>query len=445
MIELRNLLDKREISTKSRDTAVYSLVSLLPLSNAESTLPLNISLICDSAVFASTERDSSPSQKLYSLLHEFLNGMPKRSRFSLVLVGDSAGVLLASKPTSEHLEKLASIGSGFESSRVINCGSDELSREILLEALQLGQEQVQQSATAHQMNRLIFLSKRPVKFENDEQAEELLSFAYSLRNETPGNMAFSGLITYGVGGLVNSNLLIDLSQESSSWCRSVSDTDQFLALAKMDLLRLSRLSIMNVQAGIMLSQGVELRRAYMVGRGIFEFLLDEELAKEETNRPRELSLMLGDIESNVVSGVLLELIAPRRSAGKVRLAQVTVSAYVPGVGTDTESVDVVVNYKAEPGIQTNPPPVNRMMSQCAGLRIVEQGEYAFLKGDRARTKVLLENARKIFSSVGERKISQLLVELVEKIDNENVDAEQFLKESFFNLRSSIRDLGLQVR
>lgn len=458
MLELKTHISRSEIEADRDPFLVYALTSIVPAAKKQS-LPLNLALLID-ADFLSPDRDYQLN--FVAMLTDLVAGLDGESTFSITVVKASPKVYLSSGSIAENGPVIsgslrASLMSIHGSAR-----DNRLSVGMLLESLKMALAESEQAATPNRINRIVYFSKRAIALKSDSEAAALLDFAKSLRNRRSSNQAQFGIDVYAVGQEVNQNLLIDLVEASAGRYTYLSGLNRLPQLLKVDCFRLSRSVVMDLFLEVKLFKGVKLNRAYLVGPWISR--LAEPMPKHENlDEPRTETLLVGDLEPNQVGSVLLELMAPARPQGKVRLCTINCQAYQPFLGGTNDTSQVVVNYVRDARVVETPLPLARSVALCSAVRLYVRAEECFLKGDSERGISLLKSCYGILKEAQERHCRdslRLLLDTIEPGTVSNFEQTQLIsspsqsgikafdlaeiKPLLFALRSDMRLMGLRA-
>ncbi len=457
MLELKALLSKDELPAHSDPHMVYALVGILPIAKRRQ-LPVNLNFVIDAAVMDS---DSDGSLNFPAVLSDLIASVDADSNFSVTIIKDAAKVYLSSGNVGENGHR---INTSFTSAILALRDGKSLSAlnpQALLEGLSLALDQGGKSATSNRINRLVVLLKRSVRCSSDSEALPLVEFAKKIRKEKGASLAPFGIVAYGVGPLINENLLADLSDLSAGRYRYLSDISALGSRLKADVDYLSKARACDLTVELTAYKGVQVYRAHTVGDGV-RLLYDRKLrahaSLEESDGPLKLQLSLGEVESKAVCALLLELLAPSRPPGKVRLGLCRAEGYIPYLGGCDESVDLVVNYKEQPKKKDLVLPLKKAVAQTAALRAFQQAEVLLFGGDSERGLSLLQSSAEIMQHAGEQEVAEKVKRVISTIRsagreewrkataNENVTTSldlKSLRDVLFFARSEMINSGLR--
>lgn len=418
MLELKTLLSRTDIEAHAPPFLVYGLLSILPVTKKQ-FLPLNLSILLDADLLA-PHQDSQLN--FAALLSNLVAGLDAQSSFSLTVMKSRARTYLPAGSVAENASVIASAVKASHSTLGALGRESTLSAAALSEGLNLALKEGEAFATPNRINRIVLLCRRPVAFSNDNEAQPLLDFASGIRRNKTSTFAAFGIDTYAVGPQVNENLMIDLADHSGGNYRFVPQAAALQQLIKMDALRLARSCVVDATAEFRLSLGLELRRATLVGTGVAAL----PFVSQSDGQLTQISLKLGELEPQLMSALLVELLVPTRAPGKVRLAQVNVDSYVPFQGGINELAQFVVNYvpaavNAQPSSDT-PVAVQRAIAHCAANRMFAQAQYCLQRADGDRGLNLLKSCYRIVRDLGERELVDSLRTLLNTIEPGSVSA-----------------------
>ena len=420
MLELKTLLSRTEIPAHADEFLVYALISVLPLVKKR-LLPVNLHFLVDAAFFSS---DEGAAVNFAAVLQDIVANIDAESSFSVTVLKDTPKVYLPSGTVAENGHRVAtSLAAALAILQEAKVSAG-LSPQLLLQSLSVAAEEAVKNATPNRVNRIVYVAKRGVRIQSDSEAEVLLQFARKIRREKSQALTTLGLSIYAIGSSVNENLLIDMVDLSAGRYRYVNDAGMFHSVLAEDVQKLSRARVTDLTAELTLYKGVDLRRVHALGAELYS-LYDQKSARGEfapvmkggrtLEGPRTFTFYLGDAEAKATCALLIELLAPPRGPGKVRLGFFKADAYVPFWGGASESSDIIVSYKDEPQEEEVPLPLKKSIAHCAALRAFQQAEVLLLSGDAEKGRKLLESSQSILQQAGEmqavEKVRNLLVQM----------------------------------
>jgi Ca-activated chloride channel family protein len=260
-----------------------------------------------------------------------LDKLSATDRFSLVAFARDAQVLVEAQEGTHK----SVLGKAIDELDQLQLGSDT----YLAAGLNAGYSQVKRGLTRERINRLIVLTD---------------GFAFDATDcRTLAQMAAGqgiAISTLGLGVEFNEELLISLADLSGGNAYFINDASQITAAFAEELSGVQKITLRDLELKMRLSEGVGIRRALRVKPVISDLGI-------HPTEDRSVQVSLGDVVKDGGLVLLLEVLAPARTEGTFRLAQVALNYSDPLRGVYGEQVhyDFVMRYALNSSdIRVNP-------------------------------------------------------------------------------------------
>ncbi len=338
-------------------------------------------------------------------------------RFALILFAGQALTIVPLSPASERRRILAALDKMEE----LALGDDT----FMGRGMSLGLEELVRSANPAVASRMIVLTDGYTLDEADCRA--LVQRARTLG---------VSISTMGLGGDFNEDLMIPMADDTGGHAHSINTPDDIPAAFQQELNAVQSIACRNLELKLRLSQGVELRAAHRVLPTIAHLgslpLID-----------RSASLSLGDYESSAPPALLLELLAPPRSApGAYRLAQLLLAYDDPAGGLARQTIrqDVVVNYLAGPFNEPVNPRVMNVVERVNAFKLQTRALEDARRGDIPAATQKLQAAYTRLLDMGETDLAQMVQEQAQQLSQQGQVSPETAKAARYKTRKLTQKL-----
>jgi Ca-activated chloride channel family protein len=258
-------------------------------------------------------------------------------------------------------------------------------------------DEVKKNLSPNRLNRVLVLT--------DGQTYEETA-CIDLANQNRDQMSFSAM---GVGVEFNEKLLMRISQDSHGKYHFIGDSSEIPGIFEDELTGLRAVSVRNGKIDVTLSQGVQVREAFRASPEIYS--LGTPLLED-----RKVTYEVGDLEANLPGSVLLTLVLPPRRPGAVRIGQAAFRYEVPGVGEQSNNIDVTVEYTLDRALTSKRNGrVMNLVDQVSIAKLQAKAEEELKLGNVDRATRLLGNAIQGTQRLGNVKATQALVGLMDQV------------------------------
>jgi Ca-activated chloride channel family protein len=313
-------------------------------------------------------------------------------RFALILFAGQAVKAVPLSPSSERKRILSAVDTLEE----LALGDDT----YMGRGMALGLEELAQGMNPAAASRMIVLTDGFTLDEADCRA--LAQRAKS---------ADVSISTMGLGGDFNEDLMIPMADDTGGHAYSINSPDDIPAAFQQELSAVQSIAYRNLELKLRLSQGVELRAAHRVLPAI-SHLGAVGLAD------RSASVNLGDYETSAPPALLLELLAPPRSApGAYRLTQLMLAYDDPSGGLARQTIrqDVIVNYQSGPVTSPLNPRVMNIVERVTAFKLQTRALEDVQRGDIPGATRKLQAAATRLLDMGETDLAQTMQEQAQQL------------------------------
>jgi Ca-activated chloride channel family protein len=324
-LQLTSQCNKINVPVLNQPQLLYLLTELSPgAAMAQTRMPLNFALVLDRS-------GSMAGAKLHTMkeaVKNIIDQLEPSDVISIVMFDSSVQTLVPAQAASDKhglKRKVDSIDDG---------GATNMAP-----ALREGLSQVGHNYTPDRISRIVLLT------DGEVTDEESASFAEADR---AGSMGIP-VIGLGFGDNWKHEFMIALTDRSVLAAPGSETGKADYIKTPNDAVRVFQevyQSMQVVAQGVTLTyrlvQGIEARRVWQVTPMIRDVGLS-------SIQGRAIVVQVGDLEKTGMS-YLVEMMCPPRPAGNVRLAQAEVKYNVPGQGMQTQAIDMVVSFTADPAL-----------------------------------------------------------------------------------------------
>ncbi len=314
---------------------------------------------------------------------------------------------------ASHAQTVIPLSSGRERRRVIRELEQlerlELGTETRLSAgLQEALKQLHGTAADGVVNRIVVLTDGFAQDESDcyTVAAQAANFGVAIS-------------TIGLGVQFNDELMTGLADRTGGNAEWVPDPSQIPSAMAEEFERARRVGAPQAQLLLQLAQGVEVRRAYKLQPVLAP-------APAQIVAERTVALQLGDLTSDQMTQVLIELLAPPRPEGVFRLAAVTPQWRTRSGWQQGATVDLAVTYTRDGSkVAFVDPQVARAMEMVTAAELQTRALRELQAGQIGSATKKLEAAATRLLNLGERAKAQETLNLAQRLQKgEQVSPEQ---------------------
>ncbi len=325
-------------------------------------------------------------------LRNVLERLEPEDRFSLVAFADQAETLISDESGENKRRLLAAL----ERLDQLALGDDT----YMARGIELGYQEAIRSLAPGRVQRMILLTDGFARDEDDCRRQA--------RQAAAQGVAIS---TVGLGVEFNEELLLGIADVSRGQGYFVQDPQEIPGILAREMERVERVAVREVELKLRLAAGVEVRQATQVQPAIADL-------PSAQGTGREFSVRLGDLEQGASHALLLELLAPPRAPGVVRLARGEATYHRPRGGSQGQaSVDVVIEYAAgEQGQGRREERVLAWAEAVAVHRLQAEAARALRGGDVASAVVKLRATAARLHHLGEEELAQAALQEAERLE-----------------------------
>ena len=325
-------------------------------------------------------------------LRNVLERLGPEDRFALVAFADQAETLIGSESGENKRRLLAAL----ERLDRLSLGDDT----YMAKGMALGYQEALRSLAPGRVQRMILLTDGFTRDEDECRRQARQAAAQGI-----------AISTVGLGVEFNEELLLGIADASRGQGYFVQDPQEIPAILAREMERAEKVALREVELKLRLAAGVEARRATQVQPVIADLPPAQRMG-------REFSVRLGDLEQGPPHAILLELLAPPRPPGVVRLARVEVAYDRPHDGSRGQAnADIVIAYAAgEQGQGQREGRVLKWAEAVAARRLQAEAVRALQDGDVADAAVKLRSAATRLLHLGEEELAQAAAREAERLE-----------------------------
>ena len=364
----------------------YLLVKTVPDASADfGKLPLNLVLVLD--ISGSMYGEKLERAKEAACL--LVEGLSKNDFLSLVVFNDSAKVIISRKKVEDK--------SAFFS-RIKGINADDGTR--MDTGMGAGLKEMREASTSS-VNRMLLFTDGQTDGE-----DECLRIA---RQVAQGKLAVS---TFGIGDDYNEELLQEISRITLGGAYPLQHPEQIKELFINELKSATSIGFTAASLTLQLAKGVALEEVHRIVPNIAKIDLP-------ATDDRTYLADIGSLDKTDTTCFGIKLTLPARSAGQVRIAQVTSKYDVPSVGISqaTEKCDVIVEYTKDRDLCGRiDKEVIGYFDQLSAQQLVEQAAKAAQAGNVAAATQKLTQARALTQRIGNVAMTQFLQQSIDELE-----------------------------
>jgi Ca-activated chloride channel family protein len=244
----------------------------------------------------------------------------------------------------------------------------------------------------------------------------------------------------GVGQDWNEDLLIDMANRSGGVAEYISNPNDIVAFFQNTVQRAQNTVVQNANATLRLVQGITPRAVWQV------IPLINNLGYRPVS-DRDVSVPLGELESNQGQTLLVELLVDPRPVGQYRVGQVEVTYDVPALGLSGEKsrADVLLTFTADQGqiAQVNAPIMN-IVEKVSAFKLQTRALQDLQSGDVTGATQKLKGAVTRLLNQGEVDLAQTMQNEINNLEQGGQISSEGQKTIKFGTRKTVRlsDLDL---
>lgn len=364
----------------------YLLVKTLPNASADfGKMQLNLVLVLD--ISGSMYGEKLERAKEAACL--LVEGLSKDDFLSLVVFNESAKVIISRRKVEDK--------SAFFS-KIKGINSDDGTR--MYTGMGAGLKEMQEALTSCVNRMLLFTDGQT------EGEDECLRIA---GQAAQGKLAVS---TFGIGDDYNEELLQEISRITLGGAYPLQHPEQIKELFINEVKSAGSIGVTAASVTLQLAKGVALEEVHRIVPNIAKIDL-------RATDDRTYFADIGGLDKTDTTCFGIRLTLPSRSAGQVRIAQVTLKYDVPSVGISqaTEKCDVIVEYTKDRDLCGRiDKEVIGYFDQLSAQQLVEQAAKAAQAGNVAAATQKLTQARVLTQRIGNVAMTQFLQQSIDELE-----------------------------
>jgi len=363
--------------------------------------PLNLVLVIDNS--ASMHGDDRRIDHALRAARQVVDQLRPDDRVSIIAFSDEARVILESTAASEK----TAIHRALQSVGALHAGWTWMAKGMRLAGQEVGRR-----LSPNRTSRVLLLTDGIT--EEEETCERI-----ALNGVTQG-ITFS---TFGVGEDWNQPLLARIAEAGRGHWHYVSQAADIAAAFVQELAGLQATAFRNVTVTLDLKKDIVVREAREVEPEVADLVVDD-------MDPRRVRLRVGELARADPVVLLATLELPARTAGRYKIADVTVEATRPGDGfplpvgggqgegklfQEITAAAVFVTYTEDMSQCWQEAQVLRYVDQQEVVRLVQKGTQLAEEGQAEEASRMLGMAAVIAERGGDRKKTRLVQEALQEL------------------------------
>jgi Ca-activated chloride channel family protein len=392
------------------DTLAYLLLKVVPSSSLDlGSLPLNMSIVIDVS-------RSMKGQKLRSAIEATKLLARSLRAGDWVSVTTFSGEAKVVVPATEVSDK-SSILSAIDEIKIV--GSTRM-----YQGMDVGAREMRQAGLSNKVNRMILLTDGET--EGEEQCRIIA------RQERENNITIS---TLGIGKRYNEVLLSEISDTTLGYFFHLKTPEQINEIFQKELGNASASVISDVNLNLNLAEDVRLDSLDRV------FPSNVKLQPVSEAEGRVFKVGIGNLKKDEPTVLGAQLRLPSKSAGRVRIAQVSIVYSIPGLQiTDrVEQEDVMVEYTADRELcgQVDREVIS-YFNQLSAQKLIEQAIEETRAGNIEEAAESLSQAQAITEKLGNLPLTDSIEEALNELERKGVISEEGVKTIKAGSRQTVR-------
>jgi Ca-activated chloride channel family protein len=413
-VTLRSALGRPYLATVDTPQVAYLLLEILPSQAvAQVRMPLNVSFVLDHSGSMKGEK-MDRVRRATSRAFELLG---REDTASVVVFDHRTNVLIPSGPVTN----LADI------QKKIN-GIRDAGGTQIAPAVERGLREIDRGSKQG-LPRLVLLT--------DGQTENERECLFQADQAGKRGVPITAL---GVGQDWNEDLLIEMANRSGGTADYIASADKIDEYFQTTVQRAQATAIHNANLTLRLVQGVLPRAVWQV------FPLISNLGYQPIT-DRDVSVPLGEVESNGGRTLLIELLVDPRPAGQYRIGMAEVSYDIPAMnlqGGRTRS-DIMLTFTQDAGLTSQvTAPVMNIVEKVSAFKLQTRALSDLESGNVAAATQKLQNAVTRLLSQGELELAQTMQQEITNLQQNGQLSSEGQKTMKFGTRKTVRldDLDL---
>jgi Ca-activated chloride channel homolog len=386
-VTLRASLARPYLAATTTPQVAYALIEVQPSQVvAQVRMPVNVCFVLDRSGSMKGEK----IERVRQATSLALDRLDAQDRAAIVIFDHRTEVLIPSGPVTDRgaiRDRIA---------RIRDAGGTRIAPAVELALREIAKD------SSGAIRRLVLLTDGQTEHE-----KECL-----LRADDAGRLGVP-ITALGVGKDWNEDLLIEMANRSHGTADFINRPDRIVEYFQNIVQQAQNSAVRNAALNLRLVQGVTPRAVWQV----------IPLINNLGYRPisdRDVSVLLGDLETGQGRTVLVELLVDPRAVGTYRVGQVEASYDVPALGRMGEKTreDLLLTFTADPGQlnQVNPGVMN-IVEKVSAFKLQTRALQDAAEGN-------VQGATQKLKSAVTRLLSQGELELAETMQQEITNLEQ---------------------
>jgi Ca-activated chloride channel family protein len=370
---MRRTISHHTLPRIDEEQVLYVLLDISPSPKLEiKRMPFNLCLVID----RSTSMQGVRLQRVKDATNFIIDFLDESDTFSLVTFSDRAEVVI---PAQANIDKT------FAKSRVStiqSAGGTEI-----LQGLLLGLNEIDRWRSPDVVNHLILLTDGQTYGGESECIQE--AEAASHRKIT--------ITTMGIGQDWNDKLLDQIASRSGGTSTYIDSASRVTSFFRQCLHTLTTIIARDLHLTVRLSEDARLQQAFRVSPYM------EQLSVEDA------AISLGQLGAEQPASLMLEILVNASKPGRMRVAQLEVTAEVPSVAQVSQLTKKEVEIDVVDDLQLTEPPPPSIVSTLGKLAIFKMQEKTMRDleaGELDKASQRLETMATRLLNIGENELAK---------------------------------------
>jgi Ca-activated chloride channel family protein len=413
-VTLRATLARPFLAASNAPQVAYVLLEVQPTQVvAQVRMPVNVSFVLDRSGSMKGEK----IERVRRATAQALDLLDAQDIVSVIIFDHRTQVLIPATPVQQRDEMQEEI------SKIRDAGGTRIAP-----AVDRALQEIEQGGP-NAIRRLVLLTDGQTEHE-----KECL-----LRAQEAGRMGVP-LTALGVGKDWNEDLLIEMANLSGGTADYIDQADKIVEYFQTTVQRAQNAAIQNTHLTLRLVQGVTPRAVWQV------IPLIDNLGYRPISE-RDVSVPLGELETNQGRTLLIELLVQPRPIGQYRIGQLEATYDVPALHLSGEKVrqDVVMSFTNDADqLQQLSPPVMNVVEKVSAFKLQTRALKELEEGNLAGATQKLKSAVTRLLSQGETELAQTMQQEVDNLEQGRTLSSEGQKTIKFGTRKTVRLSDLDV-
>jgi Ca-activated chloride channel family protein len=413
-VTLRATLARPFLAASNAPQVAYVLLEVQPTQVvAQVRMPVNVSFVLDRSGSMKGEK----IERVRRATAQALDLLDAQDIVSVIIFDHRTQVLIPATPVQQRDEMQEEI------SKIRDAGGTRIAP-----AVDRALQEIEQGGP-NAIRRLVLLTDGQTEHE-----KECL-----LRAQDAGRMGVP-LTALGVGKDWNEDLLIEMANLSGGTADYIDQADKIVEYFQTTVQRAQNAAIQNTHLTLRLVQGVTPRAVWQV------IPLIDNLGYRPISE-RDVSVPLGELETNQGRTLLIELLVQPRPIGQYRIGQLEATYDVPALHLSGEKVrqDVVMSFTNDADqLQQLSPPVMNVVEKVSAFKLQTRALKELEEGNLAGATQKLKSAVTRLLSQGETELAQTMQQEVDNLEQGRTLSSEGQKTIKFGTRKTVRLSDLDV-